>query len=123
MGLDGPASAQSLDAAVGVNCAESDGVGKIGLGDRQDERPPVAQSYLLETRVELQQQVGDASDGRAPSHVDRPFAEDRCVNQGVEPESAAPFRVVRREIEDVLAGDCDDGGRSVRPDPAIRNGK
>lgn len=120
---DLPALAQMLDATVGMDRAQSDSVGNIGLGDRQNEGLAVAVSGLFEAHAELEQQMGHPRHCIAAAKTYRPFAENRRFHQSVEPECTPPFRIFRRQVENIVTGDRHNRGFRVCSSAAIGDGQ
>src|SRR3954454_18215535 len=94
--------------------SQTEGVGELGLGQRQREGAMVGEADPLEAQCHLAQQMGDPLVGIAATEPDHPLAENRRLDQRVPPEEIGKPGKSANYITDVVMGDeADTRGRQA----------
>ena len=78
---------------------EAGRVRELFLGQREIEHAVLAVTVRFEPEGQLAQQMRDPRAGVAAADIDHPFAEDRRVDQGVDPHRQAHRRPRFRQVE------------------------
>jgi len=113
--------AKPLQRTIEVHRRHAERAGKICLADRKFEAVIFERADRLEAIGEFEEQMRRPLACVSAPDIDRPFAEDRRIDERVEPKRSADVGMTRRELKDVAVADRQRDGRRVRPDAVIRH--